>query len=346
MVNGDSLIVHLSDSQATTLAVVLHRRIGLAIGVPAAGNGNGCLCFRTFHRLPFRVLFNLDGDLRTPGIIEQIAVGRLDFSYGIGAFTEFHSAGQLVSAGAYTITGDLDHCTGDVVKGRRTGGCRSKSNEPGIIISCIESLRVCLPERDRDGRSIAILRTGLWFFFRNKAHDAHTKIVDDIGIILDAGLGAGPLGKPQIVLFEIERKRQLLVGCVTQSTQQQSVDISIKKSRLGGGHGILLPIKGKVQDRLYKQLVVTVNKSVISHASYITDPTNDRLISEVILDSLDIRRTACADNGWDGHGWSFPTVCTDLPTKRRPIAVVELVGFSVVSVALIASTPICGIICR
>ena len=151
---------------------------------------------------------------------------------------------------------------------------------------------------------------------------------------MDAGLGAGPLGKAQIALFKVERERQLLVGCVAQSTQQQSVDISIKKSRLGGGHGILLPIKGKVQDRLYKQLVVTVNKSVISHAGYITDPADDRLISEVILDRLDIRRTACADNGGDGYGWSVPTVKPLLNDKRSTVAIIKFVCFSIMMVVL------------
>ena len=122
------------------------------------------------------------------------------------------------------------------------------------------------------------------------------------------------------------------MGCVAQSTQQQSVDISIKKSRLGGGHGILLPIKGKVQDRLYKQLVVTVNKSVISHAGYITDPADDRLISEVILDRLDIRRAACADNGGDGYCRSFQSIITLAYCQCRTITVIKLIGLTIMPV--------------
>lgn len=49
-------------------------------------------------------------------------------------------------------------------------------------------------------------------------------------------------------------------------------------------------------------------RDIICHSGHIPDPADDRLIGKVILDRLDIRRTACADNGGDGYCGSFPGI--------------------------------------
>ena len=98
------------------------------------------------------------------------------------------------------------------------------------------------------------------------------------------------------------------MGSVTHSAQQQAIDSPVKQRRLGCGHRVLLTIKGIVQNRFDKQLVVTADQGIICHSGHIPDPADDRLIGKVILDRLDIRRTACADNGGDGYCGSFPGI--------------------------------------